>query len=85
MQGEVALEVRYRVEPQHSSTGKLQIDVRDSGPGNAQSELALICAPFVQRIRQERRGLGSYALRGNGLGLSITNILAKSFGEQLLV
>lgn len=84
-QGEVALEVHYQVEPQQPNTGQLQFDVRDTGPGIAQSELALIFEPFVQLMRQERRGPGTDALHGNGLGLSITNILAKSHGGQLRV
>ncbi len=58
-QGEVTLDARYQ-------QGLLMLDVRDTGPGISQQDLARIFEPFVQS------GDNKYRSQGTGLGLSIT-------------
>lgn len=84
-QGEVSLEAHFLPDRQGKDAGRVLLHVRDSGPGIAPSQLQRIFEPFVQLLREDRQTYGSDALRGNGLGLSITHRLAKSHGGTLEV
>ena len=79
--GSVVTRVHFSPSSASPDRGELLIDVQDTGPGIALDAQARIFEPFVQLARD---GVPSNdALRGNGLGLSISHSLAKSHGGSL--
>ncbi len=83
--GHVNTQVYFEPSAKTPQSGTLCVDVTDSGPGIALTEQARIFEPFVQLTRIDTRANARDALRGNGLGLSITDTLVKSHGGQLTV
>ena len=84
-QGSVTTQVQYtpHQEPnQHAGT--LIIQVLDSGIGISQEAQQKIFDPFVQ-LGSQNILHSDNALRGNGLGLSITQSLIKNMGGQIHV
>jgi CheY-like chemotaxis protein len=75
---------RVRFEPLHVDlqTGKIVIQVQDTGIGIPSESTDLIFEPFVQLDTQTNFG-NDNALRGNGLGLSITQNLINNFGGTI--
>lgn len=80
-QGAVVTRVHFSPSPVGPDRGELHIDVQDTGPGIALDAQARIFEPFVQLARNVAPS--NDALRGNGLGLSISHSLAKSHGGSL--
>lgn len=66
-----------------SQRGELLVEVEDTGPGIAPEAQARIFEPFVQLTRTPPSTSRRDALRGNGLGLSISDTLIKSHGGEL--
>ena len=64
-----------------SSSGRVRIEVRDSGEGIAKNKLPRLFIPF-DRLDVE---IGSPALEGAGLGLSITKKLVEFMGGEITV
>jgi CheY-like chemotaxis protein len=62
--------------------GMLRVCVEDTGPGIEAAQQARIFEPFVQLSHANSRSARD-ALRGNGLGLSITNTLVQSHGGRI--
>ena len=83
--GYVNTQVYFEPSAKTPQSGTLCVHVIDSGPGIALAEQARIFEPFVQLTRIDTRANARDALRGNGLGLSITDTLVKSHGGQLTV
>ncbi len=78
--GSVTTQVRFDPHPQDAETGTLILIVHDSGVGIAKENFNRIFEPFVQaqgNIRHDN------ALRGNGLGLSITKNLIINLGGTI--
>lgn len=71
---------RVRFEPLHADmqAGRIIIQVQDTGIGIPSEATKLIFEPFVQLDTQSNLGKDN-ALRGNGLGLSITQNLINNF------
>ena len=80
-QGSVVTRVHFSPGSPGPDRGELLIDVQDTGPGIALDAQARIFEPFVQLARDDAPT--NDALRGNGLGLSISHSLAKSHGGSL--
>ncbi len=83
--GHVEMRVSYMPSPDPSSCGKLLVSVEDSGPGIPLEAQKSIFEPFVQLPRADKGRASNDALRGNGLGLSISDTLIKSHGGELRV
>ncbi|MEI6619154.1 MAG: ATP-binding protein [Betaproteobacteria bacterium] len=79
--GSVVTRVHFSPSSASPDRGELLIDVQDTGPGIALDAQARIFEPFVQLARDGAPS--NDALRGNGLGLSISHSLAKSHGGSL--
>jgi signal transduction histidine kinase len=60
-----------------SSDGEVQIEVIDTGRGLAEAELDRLFVPF-ERLSAARRGI-----EGNGLGLAVSNTLARAMGGAI--
>ena len=76
-EGEVLLEAR--VLSQRPGLATVLIEVRDTGIGMDQSQLARLFQPFEQVSEDHRRG------GGTGLGLSISQQLVRLMGSQIQV
>ncbi|MFO1337020.1 MAG: ATP-binding protein [Burkholderiaceae bacterium] len=76
--GGVALRVSARPAPQAGQV-RLGFEVRDSGVGIAEADLALLFQPFQQVGELARRGAGT------GLGLSISQQIVRLMGGQIEV
>lgn len=82
--GYVQTHVRFTEYSESKGSGTLVLQVRDSGIGIPAESMTRIFEPFVQLDNQSDRGKDN-ALRGNGLGLSITQALVKNLGGQISV
>jgi signal transduction histidine kinase/ActR/RegA family two-component response regulator len=73
-------EVQFRVTGTRLAVTRceLQFEIRDTGPGIAQHDLARIFEPF-ERVE------GPVRIEGTGLGLSITNRLVRAMGGKIAV
>jgi signal transduction histidine kinase/CheY-like chemotaxis protein len=73
-------EVQFRVTGTRPSATlcELQFEIRDTGPGIAQHDLARIFEPF-ERVE------GPVRIEGTGLGLAITNRLVRAMGGKIAV
>ncbi len=78
--GRVLVEVGGRVSSGKTSNWDLVIEVRDTGPGIPDEDLAHIFEPFYQSNRPE-----SYQSKGTGLGLSIVNSFIELMDGKLEV
>jgi len=83
VQGMVTTRVDFKRLKEQSQRGSLHIEVQDTGPGIAPEAQTRIFEPFVQLNREQYGSTRNDALRGNGLGLSISQSLAKSHGGRL--
>ncbi len=79
-EGSVALRVRYLASQMAGRpTGRLHLDVEDTGPGIAPEEMAAVFDPFVQTASGQR------SQEGTGLGLPISQQFARLMGGDLTV
>jgi CheY-like chemotaxis protein/anti-sigma regulatory factor (Ser/Thr protein kinase) len=80
--GHVNTYVSFTVHNAMAMQGTLRVCVEDTGPGIDATQQTRIFEPFVQLSHAKSRSAGD-ALRGNGLGLSITNTLVQSHGGRI--
>ena len=78
-QGSVVVHILYKSAPHDPGTSILSIKVHDSGIGIPESATRRIFEPFFQLETPPTLGNGN-ALKGNGLGLAITQCLVQSLG-----
>ena len=79
-EGSVALRVRYLAgQPAGQPTGRLHLNVEDTGPGIGPEEMAAVFDPFVQTASGQR------SQEGTGLGLPISQQFARLMGGDLTV
>jgi signal transduction histidine kinase/CheY-like chemotaxis protein len=83
-QGAVITHIRFEAGPTHTQTGKLILQVQDTGIGIPSESIAHVFEPFVQLDAQQKMG-NDNSLRGNGLGLSITQNLVKALGGSITI
>lgn len=82
-QGQVRLDVNFT--PNEDTThGLLHLVISDTGPGIPTSVLNKIYAPFYQ-LHSPQAVPNGHALKGNGLGLSITHGLVKNWQGNIEV
>ncbi len=82
--GSVTTQVRFVTSSEDKSTGMLILIVHDTGIGISDKNRERIFEPFVQ-IHSDNILNVDNALRGNGLGLSITKNLISNFGGSIQV
>jgi signal transduction histidine kinase/ActR/RegA family two-component response regulator len=80
--GSVTTQVRFEPDPQDPQSGTVILIVHDTGIGIPSEYLQRIFEPFVQVQGQNNMG-NDNALRGNGLGLSITKNLVINLGGTI--
>jgi signal transduction histidine kinase/ActR/RegA family two-component response regulator len=80
--GTVTTRVRFEPTPLELDAGQLIIQVQDTGIGIPSESIDHIFEPFVQLDTQSNLG-NDNSLRGNGLGLSITQNLIKNLGGTI--
>ena len=83
--GHVEMRVSFVPCPHDPQSGELLVSVEDTGPGIPLEAQQRIFEPFVQLARADKGRASNDALRGNGLGLSISDTLIKSHGGELRV
>ncbi len=77
-QGRVSLSVRFATVPEEA--GRLSFEVRDTGIGMAPEELTQLFRPFSQTDSSFSRNYG-----GSGLGLAVSQRMARLLGGQITV
>ena len=82
--GSVIAHILLKVDPQTSAPKLLVIQVNDSGIGIPEQAMQKIFEPFFQLQPAPTLGTGN-ALRGNGLGLAITQRLVERLGGVIHV
>jgi signal transduction histidine kinase/CheY-like chemotaxis protein len=80
--GTVTTRVRFEPAPLDLEAGELILQVQDTGIGIPSESIHHIFEPFVQLDTQPNLG-NDNSLRGNGLGLSITQNLIKNLGGTI--
>jgi signal transduction histidine kinase/CheY-like chemotaxis protein len=80
--GHVHTYVSFETHNSLAMQGMLRVCVEDTGPGIDTAQQIRIFEPFVQLAHANSRSARD-ALRGNGLGLSITNTLVQSHGGRI--
>jgi signal transduction histidine kinase/CheY-like chemotaxis protein len=83
-QGAVNTHVRFEAIPNQTNIGKLILQVDDTGIGIPSEAIAHIFEPFVQLDAQQKID-NDNSLRGNGLGLSITQNLVEALDGTITV
>ena len=78
-EGSVVVHIFHKSDPHEPRTSILSIKVHDSGIGIPESAARRIFEPFFQLETPPSLGDGN-ALKGNGLGLAITQCLVQSLG-----
>jgi signal transduction histidine kinase/CheY-like chemotaxis protein len=82
--GSVDTHVRFNVNHNTPNTGTLILQVHDTGIGIDAESVEKIFEPFVQLDTQTHLH-NDNSLRGNGLGLSITQSLIKNLGGSIVI
>lgn len=80
--GGVMLTVDYIADVEHASAGQLVLTVSDTGHGIPENEIQTIFEPFVQ-LSHPLSSSSVNALKGNGLGLSITRSLVLNWHGKI--
>lgn len=80
--GTVTTRVRFEPAPLDLEAGQLIMQVQDTGIGIPSESIDYIFEPFVQLDSQSNLG-NDNSLRGNGLGLSITQNLIRNLGGTI--
>lgn len=83
-QGGVSTHVRFELSESNPEVGQLILQVKDTGIGIPAESIHHIFEPFVQLDTINNLGSDN-SLRGNGLGLSITQSLVKSLGGSISI
>ncbi len=81
-QGAVTTHVSFKPAPLEPEAGELILQVQDTGIGIPSNSIAYVFEPFVQLDTLSKLG-NDNSLRGNGLGLSITQNLIKNLGGTI--
>ena len=81
-QGAVITRVRFEPNTLEPDAGQLILQVQDTGIGIPNESLEQVFEPFVQLDTKSKLG-NDNSLRGNGLGLSITQNLIKNLGGAI--
>lgn len=81
-QGGVTTYVRFEIDNDNPATGKLILQVQDTGIGIPDESITQVFEPFVQ-LDSISKIDNDNSLRGNGLGLSITQNLIKTIGGDI--
>lgn len=82
--GGVSTNVRFEFDSTDPQSGTLVLQVHDTGVGIPQGSIDHVFEPFVQLDAQSNLG-NDNSLRGNGLGLSITQSLVKNLGGTITI
>jgi len=82
--GCVTTHVRFESDSHDPQSGTLVLQVNDTGIGIAKESIDHVFEPFVQLDSQSNLG-NDNSLRGNGLGLSITQSLVKNLGGKITI
>lgn len=82
--GAVTTHARFEADPLDPAAGKLILQIQDTGIGIPSESIAHVFEPFVQLDTQSKL-TNDNSLRGNGLGLSITQNLIKTLGGTITV
>lgn len=82
--GGVTTHVRFQFNATDRDTGLLTLQVEDTGIGIPAESIDHIFEPFVQLDTSSKLG-NDNSLRGNGLGLAITQSLIKSLGGTIAI
>ena len=82
--GSVDTTVTFATNDSNPDTGILQISTQDTGIGIPPNQLKKIFEPFVQLDTQHNLSVDN-SLRGNGLGLAITQSLVQNLGGTISV
>lgn len=80
--GAITTRARFQSNPLDKETGQLILQIQDTGIGIPSASIDDIFEPFVQLNTQSNLIMDN-SLRGNGLGLSITRNLIKSWGGTI--
>jgi signal transduction histidine kinase/CheY-like chemotaxis protein len=83
-QGSITTCVRFETSSKDKNAGTLIVQVRDTGIGIASESLEKIFEPFVQ-LDNKTHLQHDNALRGNGLGLAITQSLINNLGGTIRI
>lgn len=81
-QGSVATLARFEPSTHDKNSGSLVIQITDTGIGIPEDAIQKIFEPFVQLDTQNNQN-NDNSLRGNGLGLAITQSLVKNLGGTI--
>jgi signal transduction histidine kinase/CheY-like chemotaxis protein len=82
--GGVSTNIRFQFDSTDPQSGTLILQVNDTGVGIAKESIDRIFEPFVQLDAQSNLG-NDNSLRGNGLGLSITQSLVRNLGGTIAI
>jgi signal transduction histidine kinase/CheY-like chemotaxis protein len=83
--GAVKTHIRFETKPNEDAhAGTLILEVNDTGIGIDAESIEKIFEPFVQ-LDTQNHPHNDNSLRGNGLGLSITQSLIKNLGGNILI
>lgn len=80
--GSITTRVRFESNPRNPKSGQLILQAQDTGIGIPSEFVEHVFEPFVQLDTQSKLG-NDNALRGNGLGLSITKNLIMNLGGTI--
>ena len=84
VKGSVISHVRFELNSNEPQLGNLVLTIKDTGVGIPKESIAHIFEPFVQLNTHNKFG-NDNALKGNGLGLSITQSLVKNLGGTITI
>jgi signal transduction histidine kinase/ActR/RegA family two-component response regulator len=82
--GSVTTNASFEFSETHQEAGQLILQVQDTGIGIPVESIDQIFEPFVQLDTQSHLG-NDNSLRGNGLGLAITQSLIKNLGGTITI
>lgn len=84
MNGGVRTNIKFEFNSNDPQSGTLIVQVHDTGIGIAKDSIDRVFEPFVQLDAQSSLGTDN-SLRGNGLGLSITQSLVDNLGGKIAI
>lgn len=82
--GGITTHVRFQLSDPQQNSGQLILEIQDTGIGIPSESIERIFEPFVQLETQNNLDSDN-SLRGNGLGLAITQSLIKNLGGTITI